>query len=280
MVATFNPPKRNGVDFHNQPVKLTCSQRRFFIIGSTCAQCPEQHGKFHPMKSKVSRQRSAAFLITAMVVVPSLCVTPRACAADPKPQPLPAHLEQQSVQALQQAKQKFGAGFRYHREGIIIFISDMDEDKFDFAVKRMTLCAELMWNQFFDRSRVKHPVFACLFRDAQSYQKNCRQFFGGPRGTPAVYNQQLKTLIANMADDPSMPEYGVVIHELVHALMWQELNPPVEWIREGFAAVFEHYTIKDNTLLGLHGYRLERLRRGLAEGNTKPFSQLITFNNG
>jgi len=62
--------------------------------------------------------------------------------------------------------------------------------------------------------------------------------------------------------------------------MWQELNPPVEWIREGLATVVEHYTIKDDKIIGLYGYRLTRLRRGIAEGNVRPFRQLLSMSFG
>ncbi len=119
--------------------------------------------------------------------------------------------------------------------------------------------------------RPRAAVTVLLFDSAGPYDAFCQAHFSAPCWTPfGFYDPELRTVVLNAA-----PGIGTLTHELVHPIVESDFPGAPDWINEGIASLFEHFSFpKAGEIRGKKNFRLPALREALASETDRVHADL------
>jgi hypothetical protein len=112
-----------------------------------------------------------------------------------------------------------------------------------------------------------------LFRDAESYEKNCRALFKHAPSTPfGFYSEEDRALVMNIATGG-----GTLVHEIVHPFMAANFPDCPAWFNEGLGSLYEQSSERDGRIVGLTNWRLAGLQTAIRNKRLGSFERLCTM---
>jgi len=112
-----------------------------------------------------------------------------------------------------------------------------------------------------------------LFKDAPSYQKYARLFFGeGPTTPYGYYAPAHKALIMNIGTGG-----GTLVHEIVHPFMEANFPGCPPWFNEGLGSLYEQCGDDNGHIHGYTNWRLPGLQRAIRSNQVPSFHQLTSM---
>ena len=110
-----------------------------------------------------------------------------------------------------------------------------------------------------------------LFKDAASYEKHTKLFFGESPGTPyGYYSPTHKALIMNIGTGG-----GTLVHEIVHPFMEANFPSCPPWFNEGLGSLYEQCGDVGGHIHGFTNWRLPGLQRAIDEQRVPAFKTLM-----
>jgi hypothetical protein len=98
-----------------------------------------------------------------------------------------------------------------------------------------------------------------LFKDASSYNKHAKEFFGDEPGTPyGYYSPSKRALVMNIATGG-----GTLVHEIVHPFIEANFPDSPAWFNEGLGSLYEQSGVVDGRIVGYTNWRLAGLQSGI-----------------
>jgi hypothetical protein len=114
-----------------------------------------------------------------------------------------------------------------------------------------------------------------LFKDAASYQKYARIFFGDTPSTPyGYYSSAHKALIMNIETGG-----GTLVHEIVHPFMEANFPACSPWFNEGLGSLYEQCGDDNGHIHGYTNWRLPGLQRAIRSNQVPTFQELTSFDS-
>lgn len=98
-----------------------------------------------------------------------------------------------------------------------------------------------------------------LFKDATSYNKHAKEFFGDDPGTPyGYYSPSKRALVMNIATGG-----GTLVHEIVHPFIEANFPDSPAWFNEGLGSLYEQSGVVNGHIYGYTNWRLRGLQSGI-----------------
>ncbi len=98
-----------------------------------------------------------------------------------------------------------------------------------------------------------------LFKDAASYRKHAKEFFGDEPDTPyGYYSPSNKALVMNIETGG-----GTLVHEIVHPFIEANFPDCPAWFNEGMGSLYEQSGETDGHIHGFTNWRLPGLQDGI-----------------
>jgi len=117
-----------------------------------------------------------------------------------------------------------------------------------------------------------HIIDIWLFKDATSYRKNVKEFFGDTPTTPfGYYAPRHRALIMNIATGT-----GTLIHEMVHPYMRANFPNCPAWFNEGLGSLYEQCGERNGFIVGFTNWRLAGLQKAIEAGKLPTFKELCS----
>ncbi len=114
-----------------------------------------------------------------------------------------------------------------------------------------------------------------LFKDAESYQKHCREIFKRAPTTPyGFFSHEDRALVMNIATGG-----GTLVHEIVHPFMAANFPGCPDWLNEGLGSLYEQCEDRDGRIMGLTNWRLAGLQAAIRKGQLPSFQTLCTMSD-
>jgi len=114
-----------------------------------------------------------------------------------------------------------------------------------------------------------------LFKDAASYEKHARIFFGEKPTTPyGYYSSSHKALIMNINTGG-----GTLVHEIVHPFMEANFPECPPWLNEGLGSLYEQCGEVDGHIHGFTNWRLPGLQRAIKSAQVPSFKTLMAMDS-
>ena len=114
-----------------------------------------------------------------------------------------------------------------------------------------------------------------LFKDAASYEKHARLFFGDSPGTPyGYYSPAHNALIMNIGTGG-----GTLVHEIVHPFMEANFPACPPWLNEGLGSLYEQCGDVDGHIHGFTNWRLPGLQRAIEAKRVPSFKTLMEMDS-
>lgn len=112
-----------------------------------------------------------------------------------------------------------------------------------------------------------------LFKDAVSYRKHAKEFFGDTPDTPyGYYSPSDKALVMNIATGG-----GTLVHEIVHPFMRANFPNCPAWFNEGMGSLYEQSGEAGGAIFGFTNWRLAGLKRGINAASLPSFEKLTSM---
>ena len=112
-----------------------------------------------------------------------------------------------------------------------------------------------------------------LFKDAASYEKHTRIFFGETPTTPyGYYSSDHKALIMNIETGG-----GTLVHEIVHPFMEANFPACPPWLNEGLGSLYEQCGDVKGHIHGFTNWRLPGLQRAIKLAQVPSFKTLTAM---
>ncbi len=109
-----------------------------------------------------------------------------------------------------------------------------------------------------------------LFKDNESYMKNCKRLFGKTPDTPyGYYSHEDKALVMNIHTGG-----GTLVHEIVHPFVAANFPDCPAWFNEGLGSLYEESCEVGGEIRGLTNWRLPRLQETIRKGKLPSFDTL------
>ncbi len=100
-----------------------------------------------------------------------------------------------------------------------------------------------------------------LFRDKESYEKNCKAIFKHAPTTPyGFFSGTDRALVMNIATGG-----GTLVHEIVHPFMAANFPGCPAWFNEGMGSLYEQSGEADGRIIGYTNWRLAGLQEAIAK---------------
>jgi hypothetical protein len=110
-----------------------------------------------------------------------------------------------------------------------------------------------------------------LLRDAESYGRHSRLYFGGRPSTPyGYYSSTHQALVMNIATGG-----GTLVHEIVHPYMRANFAKCPAWFNEGLGSLYEQAGERDGHIIGYPNWRLPDLQQAIRRGKVPSFETLL-----
>lgn len=111
-----------------------------------------------------------------------------------------------------------------------------------------------------------------LFKDANSYQKHAKEFFGDTPDTPyGYYSPSKKALVMNIATGG-----GTLVHEIVHPFVEANFPDCPAWFNEGLGSLYEQSGTVDGHIYGYTNWRLSGLQKAIDDKGVPSFETLTS----
>lgn len=112
-----------------------------------------------------------------------------------------------------------------------------------------------------------------LFKDAASYEKHTRVFFGETPTTPyGYYSSSHKALIMNIETGG-----GTLVHEIVHPFMEANFPECPPWLNEGLGSLYEQCGEVKGHIHGFTNWRLPGLQQAIKAAHVPSFKTLTAM---
>jgi hypothetical protein len=109
-----------------------------------------------------------------------------------------------------------------------------------------------------------------LFKDKDSYERNCKRLFGKTPDTPFGYfSQEDGALVMNISTGG-----GTLVHEIVHPFVAANFPNCPAWFNEGLGSLYEQCGELDGEIHGYTNWRLPRLQEAIRKGKLTPLETL------
>lgn len=110
-----------------------------------------------------------------------------------------------------------------------------------------------------------------LFKDAKSYERHAKLFFGDDPGTPfGYYAPHHGALIMNIETGG-----GTLVHEIVHPFIESNFPECPPWFNEGLGSLYEQSSSRDDQIVGLTNWRLAGLQGAIRADSVPTFKTLM-----
>lgn len=167
---------------------------------------------------------------------------------------------------------ELGEGFIIDQvEGVFFLAADGGLDEFNRCRATLERMHRFLQRDFF-RKKPARPIRVYCFKDADGYDRYCRETYHQPPSTPfGFYLPGERKMVMNIATGT-----GTLAHEIVHPLLAEDFPSVPAWFNEGFASLFEQsrQTV-DGDMEGLVNWRLKGLREAMREGRAVSLSALL-----
>ena len=111
-----------------------------------------------------------------------------------------------------------------------------------------------------------------LFKDAASYQKHAKEFFGDTPDTPyGYYSPSKKALVMNIATGG-----GTLVHEIVHPFVEANFPDCPAWFNEGLGSLYEQSGTVNGHIYGYTNWRLPGLQKAIEKKSVPSFETLTS----
>ena len=112
-----------------------------------------------------------------------------------------------------------------------------------------------------------------LFKDAESYRRHAKEFFGDEPTTPyGYYSSANKALVMNIATGG-----GTLVHEIVHPFIEANLPGCPAWFNEGLGSLYEQTGEREGRIHGFTNWRLPGLQQAIREKSVPTFKNLTAM---
>lgn len=112
-----------------------------------------------------------------------------------------------------------------------------------------------------------------LFKDAASYRKHARLFFGDEPTTPyGYYSRTHKALVMNIETGG-----GTLVHEIVHPFMEANFPACPPWLNEGLGSLYEQSGEEEGHIRGYTNWRLPGLQQAIKAKQVPTFEALTAM---
>ncbi len=117
----------------------------------------------------------------------------------------------------------------------------------------------------------EHIINIWLFRDRESYESHCWEFFQRRPHTPyGFYSRQDRALVMNIATGG-----GTLVHEIVHPFIEANFPDCPAWFNEGLASLYEQSREQDGRIRGLTNWRLRGLQTAIVDDRLGSLEDLL-----
>lgn len=111
-----------------------------------------------------------------------------------------------------------------------------------------------------------------LFKDKESYERNCKEFFHTKPGTPyGFYSHADRALVMNIATGG-----GTLVHEIVHPFVAANFPECPAWFNEGLGSLYEQCGEQNGQIHGYTNWRLPGLQEALRKRQVPTFQTLCS----
>jgi len=168
-------------------------------------------------------------------------------------------------------RDRLGSGFLVEREGIFLIAGNLTPPVFErIRVQTIRLCAEAMWETYFQR-KPDYPILICLFADDASYRHWAKDLFADTEVSHfGYYRPGDHTLVMNIGTGT-----GTLVHEMTHALIRPDFPSVPTWFDEGLASLHEQCQVAGDRIVGLVNWRLPELQKAIEAGRLVPLAALV-----
>ena len=123
---------------------------------------------------------------------------------------------------------------------------------------------------FFERDP-DEVITIWLLRDAESYGRHSKLYFGGRPSTPyGYYSSVHQALVMNIATGG-----GTLVHEIVHPYMRANFARCPAWFNEGLGSLYEQAGERNGHIIGYTNWRLPDLQRAIRSRGLPSFETLL-----
>jgi len=114
-----------------------------------------------------------------------------------------------------------------------------------------------------------------LFRDAESYETNCKAIFKRAPDTPfGYYSHADRALVMNIATGG-----GTLVHEIVHPFMAANFPACPAWFNEGLGSLYEQCGDRNGRIVGFTNWRLAGLQKAIRAKKLPSFERLCAMSD-
>lgn len=177
------------------------------------------------------------------------------------------------AQHLMAMKDSIPAGFTVVLEPPFVVIGDEQPDEVKArAVETVRRVTRRVMAMYFHRDP-SAIITIWLFRDKESYERNCRALFGVAPETPyGYYSPDEQALVMNIATGG-----GTLVHEMIHPFIEANFPNCPAWFNEGLASLYEQCVERNGQLVGLTNWRLAGLQMAIRAGELPSFAKLCAL---
>lgn len=152
-----------------------------------------------------------------------------------------------------------------------VIAGDLDRRTLGIYRDRTVVAAQKALEATFIKTPTNQPIVILLFKDADSYKRLAKQWFGYT-DVPhyGFYRPSDRTMLMNISTGG-----GTLVHELTHALTDADFPDIPDWFNEGFASLYEQCNIDGDTITGLPNWRLPALQKAIRDKKLRPLAEMI-----
>jgi hypothetical protein len=111
-----------------------------------------------------------------------------------------------------------------------------------------------------------------LFKDKESYEKNCKRVFHTTPDTPyGYYSHRDRALVMNIATGG-----GTLVHEIVHPFVAANFPECPAWFNEGLGSLYEQCGEEDGEIHGYTNWRLPGVQKTIRKKELPSFKTLCS----
>ncbi|MEZ6093936.1 MAG: hypothetical protein R3C03_06815 [Pirellulaceae bacterium] len=163
------------------------------------------------------------------------------------------------------------SGFHVVVEAPFVVVGDEDSATVELrAEKTIRWAVQHLKKTYFTRDP-DHVITIWLFRDKESYEQHCQEFFETKPTTPfGFYTSVHRSLIMNIRTGG-----GTLVHEIVHPFIAANFPECPSWFNEGLASLYEQCGEVDGQIHGFTNWRLRGLQQAIAHDSVPEFEVLM-----
>ncbi|MCW8130565.1 MAG: hypothetical protein KIS92_09470 [Planctomycetota bacterium] len=154
--------------------------------------------------------------------------------------------------------------------------TDLDESEArSFAASTIAVYAARIQKQLFTKAARKEPVKVFLFKDENSYTAwNVKLFKDRPSTPYGYFSREKRAMVMNIGTGG-----GTLLHEMTHAMAEADFPEIPAWLNEGLGSLFEASMDRNGRVAGFTNWRLDGLKRDLADGSEVHYHDLLRMSD-